>query len=79
MREISEYKLLGNYLINLYEKSGKDSIKYESIKSVTSNIEKMINQKFTNYEIQPIESKSDIVKKMISISLSIVQMCNNTI
>lgn len=66
MRDISEYKLLGNYLVNLYEKSGKSSIKYESIKSILENIEHSINKKFDIYQVSPIDKKVDIVKAMIS-------------
>lgn len=66
MREISEYKLLGNYLVNLYEKNGKSSIKYETIKSILENIETSLNKQFDTYQILPIEKKVELVKKMIS-------------
>ena len=66
MREISEYKLLGNYLVNLYEKSGKSSIKYEHIKTILANIEASLNKKFDTYQVSLMDKKVDLVKTMIS-------------
>ena len=66
MRELSEYKLLGNYLVNLYEKYGVDTIRYENAHMVTSNILNKLKDVDNNYNIIPIEQKYDIVKSMIS-------------
>lgn len=66
MREISEYTLLGNYLVTLSDKLGLDSIKYETAKSLTDKIIAIINKTNENYVLLPIEQKMAIVKNMIS-------------
>lgn len=66
MREISEYTLVGNYLVNLSDKLGLDSIKYETAKSLTEKIIAIINKTNQNYVLLPIEHKMAIVKSMIS-------------
>lgn len=64
MREISEYKLLGYYLINIYEKTGLDSLKFEQVKFLSDSIFKKMNT--ANYVFLPIDSKNTIVKNMIN-------------
>ena len=64
MRDISEYKLLGYYLLKLYEKDGVDSIKYEQAKQLTNNVFNKIG--FSNYRLLPLDDKLAIVKSMIS-------------
>ena len=66
MRELSCYKLIGNYLVNLYDKYGVDSIRYENAQMVASNILNKISMSNSSYNISPIEQKFDIVKDMIS-------------
>ena len=66
MREISEYTLLGNYLIFLGDKLGQDSIKFELAKSFTDKVLEIVNKFGQCYELLPIDSKMNIVKKMIS-------------
>lgn len=65
MRDISEYKLLGNYLIKLYENYGVDSIGYEQAHSLT---EKLFTNDYikVNYRLLPFEEKNSIVKNMIN-------------
>ena len=63
MREISEYKLIGYYLLKIYEKSGFNGIKYEQAKQITENVFKNISS--TNYDLKQIDTKQDIVKRMI--------------
>ena len=65
MRDISEYKLLGNYLIKLYENYGIDSLVYEQAHSLT---EKLFANDFikVNYRLLPFEDKNNIVKNMIN-------------
>lgn len=61
---ISEYKLLGYYLLKLYETNGNDSIKYEQVKSLTNNVFNRLvgnpNQGYT-----PLNAKKDIINSMI--------------
>ena len=64
MREISEYKLLGYYLLKLYEKTGVDNLKYEQIKYLSDAVLKKVNS--TNSVLIPLATKSNIVKTMIS-------------
>lgn len=64
MRDISEYKLLGYYLLNIYEKTGTDNLKYEQVKSLTEKIFKECV--FKNYKLLPIDSKKELIQKMIS-------------
>lgn len=64
MREISEYKLLGYYLLKLYEKTGVDNLKYEQVKYLSDAVLKKVNS--TNSVLIPLTSKSNIVKTMIS-------------
>ncbi len=64
MREISEYKLLGYYLIKIYEKTGLDYLKIEQVKFLSDSIFKKMNS--ANYIFLPIENKSAIVKNMIN-------------
>ena len=66
MREISEYTLLGNYLIFLTDKLGVDSIKYELVKSFSDKIIQSLNKNGETYKLLPLDAKMDIVKKMIS-------------
>ncbi|MCI7002943.1 MAG: hypothetical protein MR904_01190 [Clostridia bacterium] len=64
MREISEYKLLGYYLLKLYEKTGVDNLKYEQVKYLSDAVLKKVNS--TNSVLIPLATKSNIVKTMIS-------------
>lgn len=61
---ISEYKLLGYYLLKLYETNGNDSIKYEQVKTLTNNVFKRLignsNQGYT-----PLDAKKNIINSMI--------------
>ncbi|MBO7528176.1 MAG: hypothetical protein J6T74_09875 [Clostridia bacterium] len=66
MRDLSEYKILGNYLVNLYDKYGVDSIRYETAKVITSSVLNGIKNAKANYNITQIDQKFDIVKNMIS-------------
>ena len=61
VRDISEYKLLGNYLIKLYENYGVDSIGYEQAHSLT---EKLFTNDFikVNYRLLPFEEKTVSLK-----------------
>lgn len=73
MREISEYKLLGYYLVALNEKTGISSIKYEQVKALT---EKVCKRLTTNYSLLSMNSKSNIIKTMISKGLFKVSNIN---
>lgn len=64
MRDISEYKLLGYYLLKVYEKTGTDSLKYEQAKTITDNVFKKINN--SQYNLLPLESKMNLIKSMIN-------------
>lgn len=64
MRDISEYKLLGYYLLKMYEKTGADSLKYEQAKTITDNVFKKINN--SQYNLLPLESKMNLIKSMIN-------------
>ena len=64
MRDISEYKLLGNYLVKLYQKYGVDSIKYENAQSLTKSV--FSNSLGVNYNLLPMESKVKIIQNMIN-------------
>lgn len=64
MREISEYKLLGYYLLKLYEKTGVDNLKYEQVKYLSDAVLKKVNS--TNSVLIPLATKNNIVKTMIS-------------
>jgi len=66
MREISEYTLLGNYLIFLSERLGQESIKFELAKTFSSKVLETVNKNVQTYQLQTIENKMDIVRKMIS-------------
>lgn len=66
MREISEYTLLGNYLVLISDKLGQDSIKYEVAKSITEKIIAQVNKNTQSYLLLPMDKKMDIVKSMIS-------------
>lgn len=63
MNNISEYKLLGYYLITIYETNRFDNIKYDDVKKISTNVMSKLNNE---YYFSPIDSKADIVKKMIS-------------
>ena len=65
MREISEYTLLGNYLIFLNDRLGVDSIKYELVKSFSDKILQKVNKNGDTYNLLQLDAKMDIVKKMI--------------
>lgn len=65
MREISEYTLLGNYLVIVSDKLGQDSIKYEVAKSLTEKVMASVNKNSQNYILLPMDSKKNIVQKMI--------------
>ena len=65
MREISEYTLLGNYLIFLNDRLGVDSIKYELAKSFSDKILQKVNKNGETYNLLQLDAKMDIVKKMI--------------
>lgn len=64
MREISEYKLLGYYLIKLYEKTGLDSLKFEQVKFLCESVHKKVDS--ANYVFLPIDNKTTIIKSMIN-------------
>lgn len=66
MRDISEYKLLGNYLVRMYEKYGIDSIKYETAKSFTTNIFRNNSSISAGYNLLPMDSKLSTIRNMIS-------------
>lgn len=66
MREISEFTLLGNYLLFVTEKLGQESIKFELAKSFTDKVLERVNKSGVNYQLLPLEPKMEIVKKMIS-------------
>lgn len=63
MREVSEYKLLGYYLLKLYESAGINSIKYEQVKLLTDEICGKLNLTYNFVRMLP---KKDILQKMIS-------------
>ncbi|MBE7074486.1 MAG: hypothetical protein E7376_00680 [Clostridiales bacterium] len=65
MRDLSEYKLLGYYLIKLYEKSETCQLKYEQVKTFTQNVFKRLGTNY-NYNFLPIDEKINIIKSMIS-------------
>lgn len=65
MRDLSEYKLLGYYLIKFYEKNYITQIKYEQVKYLTQCIFKRLGS-YNNYHLLPIEEKMNIVKSMIN-------------
>lgn len=64
MRDISEYKLLGYYLLKMYEKTGVDSLKYEQAKAITDGVFKKINN--SQYNLLPLDNKMNLVKSMIN-------------
>jgi len=66
MREISEYNLLGCYLLKFYEKTGIDFIKYENGKNVTENILKRLNKDNISYKIIPVHEKTHLLNNMIN-------------
>ncbi len=66
MREISEYTLLGNYLVIVSDKLGVDSIKYETAKIITEQAISEVNKKSQCYLLLPMSKKIDIIKAMIS-------------
>ncbi len=66
MREISEYTLLGNYLVILSDEIGIDTIKYETSREITDAIIARVNKSNQNYLLLPMDKKMEIVKKMIS-------------
>lgn len=61
---ISEYKLLGYYLIKMYETIGTDSIKYEQVKYLTNGVFKRLANNIS-YELSPIAEKRQIIDTMI--------------
>ena len=66
MRDISEYKLLGNYLVRLYQKYGVDQLKYENVQEFTSSVFSKLNNLGSTYNLLPIEPKVKIVQNMIN-------------
>lgn len=62
--DISEYKLLGYYLLKIYERTGIDSISYENVKSLTSGVFKRIGNNSV-YNLLPIEEKRQLIDSMI--------------
>jgi len=66
MREISEYNLLGCYLLKFYEKTGIDFVKYENGRIVTENLLKRLNKDRISYKIIPVHPKSQILTNMIN-------------
>lgn len=61
---ISEYKLLGYYLIKLYDTIGSDNIKYEHAKFLTNNVFKRLTQNSV-YELTQISNKNELIDSMI--------------
>ena len=61
---ISEYKLLGYYLIKLYDTISVDNIKYEQAKSLTNSVFKRLSAT-TSFEISPIAEKRQVIDSMI--------------
>lgn len=78
MREISEYTLIGNYLIFLSERLAQDSLKYEHAKLFSEKVLSVLNKSSTQYTILPIEKKLDIVRKMISRGVFKTDASNST-
>lgn len=72
MRELSECKLLGYYLIKQYEKTGLSELKYEQVKYLTESIFKKLNT--NNYVLVPLENKNAIIKSMIN--RGVFKTCN---
>ena len=78
MKEISEYKLLGNYLLMSAEKLGIDSIKYENVRALSDKIISQVNKTSQNYLLLTMDKKMDIVKKMISKGVFRTDSANKT-
>lgn len=72
MRELSECKLLGYYLIKQYEKLGLSELKYEQVKLLTESIFKKLNT--NSYVLVPLENKNAIIKSMIN--KGVFKTCN---
>lgn len=66
MKQISEYTLIGSYLILSVDKFGMDSIKYENAKAFSEKVLAKLNKKNISYTLQPVEEKMTIIKQMIS-------------
>ena len=66
MRDLSGYKLLGNCLVNLYEKYGVESLRYEKCEYIINHIFSRLKDVNAPYNFIPIDSKFNIVKDMIS-------------
>lgn len=64
MKEISEYKLLGYYLVKLHDLARLNSLNYEQVKSITQNVFNSIDA--VNYKLLPLHEKISIVKNMIN-------------
>lgn len=78
MREISEYVFIGNYLLEFSQKYGQDSIKYETVKLLNEKVLERVNKNTQNYQIQKIDDKMSIVKKMISKGVFRTEPSNKT-
>lgn len=77
MRELSEYKLLGYYLISLYDLCGLDSLKYDDIKALTENAFNRITDVNNKYILTPLNKKIDIVNAMIKKNVFKPTIINN--
>lgn len=62
--EISEYKLLGYYLLKIFEHTNIDGLSYESVKSLTEGVFKRLGNA-SNYTLLSIEGKRQIIDSMI--------------
>ena len=78
MREISEYTLLGNYLVIVSDRYGQDFIKYETAKALTEQINSQLNKNSQNYLLLSMPKKTDIVKSMISKGVFRTDVSNKT-
>jgi len=78
MREISEYTLLGNYLVIVSDKLGIDTIKYETAKVITEQAISEVNKKSQSYLLLPMSKKMDIVKAMIGKGVFRTDTANKT-
>ena len=61
---ISEYKLLGYYLIKIYDTIGMDNVKYEQVKALTNSVFKRLAGN-SGHELSPIAEKRQIIDSMI--------------
>ena len=79
MREISEYTLIGNYLIFLSEKLGQGNLKYEQAKLFSEKVLAILNKTSKQYIVLPIDDKMHFVKKMISKGVFKTNPSNSTV